>query len=362
MAHAALSIDLDAVRDNWRFLKKQLKAGCECSAVVKADAYGLGATPVAIALFDAGCRWFFVATLEEALALRQALPVDAKIAVLHGLERGEEKLYQNQKLIPVLNQMDELSRWRKTGQNLPAILHVDTGMNRLGFAGVELEQLKTQGVSGIDLLFVMSHLACADEKNHPKNHEQLEKFRALLKFFPDAKASFASSSGIFRGSEMHFDLARPGASLYGINPTPETTNPLKPVVALEAEVLQVITAKAGDTVGYNAAQRLSSPTRLATLGIGYADGYFRSFGEGRGRVFINGIAVPIAGRVSMDLVTINISAFPEGQIVTGSKVEVLGKNHPVDVAAKEAGTIGYEVLTALGQRYIRHYIGMHGKD
>lgn len=352
-----LSVDLGAVRDNWLFLKSKLGAGCDCSAVVKANAYGLGALPVSKTLFAAGCRWFFVATLDEALILRGCLPPAANIAVLHGLVRGEEALYQKENLVPVLNQLDELARWRRAGKNLPAILHLDTGMNRLGFAGAALEKLTAEGADGIDLCFVMSHLSCADEDGHPQNQRQLEKFKALLKFFSGAKASFANSSGIFRGREMHFDLARPGAAIYGINPTPEVPNPQKPVVTLEAEVLQVIHAKSGETAGYGAGKPFKRPTRLATLGLGYADGYFRSFGEGQGRVFIGAQPVPVIGRVSMDLVTVDVTDLPDNQVIPGMRVEVMGKNHRVDALALEGKTIGYEILTALGQRYIRHYIG-----
>ena len=356
-----LSIDLAAICDNWRYLKGRLKPGCTCSAVVKADAYGLGAVPVAVALFRAGCRLFFVATLDEAVILRRALPIEAEIAVLHGLVRGEEALYAAQRLIPVLNRMDELDCWRvasaRAGAPLPAIVHIDTGMKRLGFSGAELEQLQREGCEGIDVLYVMSHLACSDEKDHPKNAEQLENFRTALSFFPSVRASLASSSGIFLGEAMHFDLVRPGVALYGINPQPGAPNPLKTVVTLEAEVLQVVKALPGETTGYGAGHVFNAPTRLATLGIGYADGYFRNFSNGRGHVAIGGVMAPVVGRVSMDLVTVDISALPDGAVVAGHKAEVIGPHRRVDDLAQEAGTIGYEVLTALGRRHIRDYIG-----
>ncbi len=351
-----LSVDLGAIRDNWGFLKSKLKSGCECSAVVKADAYGLGARQVAPALYEAGCRWFFTATLDEALGLRRVLSADAKIAVLHGVARGEEKTYIREKLVPVLNHMEELERWRKAGKNLPAIAHIDTGMNRLGFSGQELEKFCEDRARGLDLLYIMSHLAAADEKDHPKNQAQFLAFQKLLKSFPGVKASFASSSGIFLGTDMHFDLVRPGAALYGINPVSDVTNPMRSVITAEAEILQIRSVSKDENVGYGASFTARAPMRVATLGIGYADGYFRALG-GKGKVVIGGVMAPVVGRVSMDLLTVDVSAVPEGQLALGQSAELVGSRYTVDDMARDAGTIGYEVLTALGRRFVRRYIG-----
>lgn len=363
---ATLVVDLVAVADNWRRLQARV-GPATCAAVVKADAYGLGAGPVATALWAAGCREFFVAHLEEGIALRAALP-EAGIACLGGLLPGMAAAYRAARITPVLNHLGEIALWRQhcaaTELAQPAMIHLDTGMNRLGLGDDERQRLaaEPERLAGIPVLAWLSHLACADVPAHPLNVRQRDGFARALGSLPPAPRSLANSSGIYLGREWHFDLVRPGCALYGINPTPEAANPLAGVVQVLAPILQVRTVRPGAidspaTVGYGAAHPITRPTRIATLGIGYADGYLRSLG-GQGQVWINGQPAAVVGRVSMDLVTVDVSGiggFPEPEAMVGHLATVLGPPRPVDQVAAEAGTIGYEILTALGRRYHRRY-------
>lgn len=360
-AGAVLTIDLAALCDNYRLLRDRL-AGASCAAVVKADAYGLGASRVAASLARIGCRHFFVAHLAEGLALRDALPAEAEIFVLNGLMPGAEAACLDAGLIPVLNGLAQVDAWtalsRQRGQSLPAILQIDSGMARLGLAPAEIDQLVRDParLDGVTLRAIMSHLACADEPEHPANRAQLAAFETQRRRLPPAPASFANSSGIFLGPDYHFDLARPGAALYGVAPVPGAPNPLRAVVRLDARVIQTRTIAAGDAVGYGHAFRATAPTRLATLSVGYADGWLRSVGRA-GRAFVGDQAVPIAGRVSMDSLTLDISALSDAMLQCGDFVELLGPHQSIDQVAAAAGTIGYEILTSLGGRYVRRYIG-----
>jgi alanine racemase len=360
-AGAVLTIDLAAIGANYRLLCDRL-AGAECAAVVKADAYGLGAARVAQSLARLGCRHFFVAHLQEGLVLRPVVPAEAEIFVLNGLMPGAEAACLDARLVPVLNSLAQVDAWtalgRRRGRALPAILQVDSGMARLGLAPAEVEVLARDParLGGIALRAVMSHLACADEPDHPANRAQLQAFEALRRRLPPAPASFANSSGIFLGPDYHFDLARPGAALYGVAPVPGRPNPLHAVVRLDARVIQTRAIGAGDAVGYGHAFRAAAPTRIATLGVGYADGWLRSMGS-RGRAYVGDRALPIAGRVSMDSLTLDISALPADMLAPGDFVELIGPHQTVDDVAAAAGTIGYEILTSLGGRYVRRYLG-----
>lgn len=331
--------------------------------MVKADAYGLGAVPVSRALWGAGCRSFFVATLDEGLTLRAALP-EAAIHVLAGPVAAAAGEYVAGGLIPILNSLDEIAGWRAAararGRALPATLHLDTGMSRLGLPPAELERLvaEPERLHGIDLVVVMSHLACPDEPEHPQNPLQLAAFRrALARLRPaGARLSFASSSGIFLGRAYHFDLARPGAALYGLRPQIGQPNQLRQVVRLQGKILQLREVDTGTPVGYGATHRFARPARLATVGVGYADGYLRSLSN-RGSAVVGGRRVPVVGRVSMDLLTLDVSELPAGQLRPGDLVDLIGPDNPLDDLADQAGTIGYEILTSLGRRYARRYIG-----
>ena len=331
---ATLAISLKAVADNYLLLKKKC-APAECAVVVKADAYGLGLEPVARTLWKAGARFFYVALLEEAIALRGILP-DAKIAVLNGIERAYKKEQEHYRLISVMNHHGDL----------PGILHVDTGMNRLGFSMEDAAKIPGGLIS-----WVMSHLACADTPEHPMNDEQYRRFNAIRKSFPAAKASLANSSGIFLKKCFYFDQVRPGCALYGVNPTPSKKTPMQPVLTLTAPILQTRIVEQNGTVGYGATVKVKKGMQLATIGLGYADGLLRSI-EGNGEVIIAGKRAPILGRISMDLIVANISHLPVKEY---TEAEIIGKKITVDQVAEAAGTIGYEVLTRLGSRFKRIY-------
>lgn len=358
-AGALLRIDLDALCDNWRALKARV-GRADCAAVVKADAYGLGAARVAPALAAAGCRHFFVAHLGEGIALRPLLPAAATVYVLHGAPPGAEAECAAHGLVPVLNSAPQIEGWRalagRLGRRLPAIVQVDTGMARLGLSGQELQALAAdpQGLQGIEPVFVMSHLACAEDQSHPANAEQLARFVAARRLLPPAQASFANSSGIFLGADWHFDLARPGAALYGVAPVAGAPNPMRPVLRLQAKVMQTRSVAHGEPVGYGYSWRATGAARIATVSVGYADGWLRSQSN-RGVAWWNGHALPLVGKVSMDTATFDISALPPGALAPGDRVDLLNAEHGVDEIAARAGTIGYEMLTSLGRRYARSY-------
>ncbi|MBI2309100.1 MAG: alanine racemase [Rhodocyclales bacterium] len=359
-AGAVLTIDLGAICDNWRTLCSML-GGAACAAVVKADAYGLGARQVAPALCRAGCRHFFVAHLDEAIVLRPALPGDAAIYVLHGAHPGAEADCAAHGLVPVLNSLPQLAAWQKLGvmqgKALPAILQVDTGMARLGLSADELAQVAAVPavLQGIDLQFVMSHLAAAEEQQNPLNRRQLASFHAALARLPPARASLANSSGVFLGSDYHFDLARPGAALYGVAPVAGQANPMRAAIRLQGKVIQTRTIESGTAVGYSHTWTATRRTRIATVAVGYADGYLRSLSN-RGHAVCDGIRLPLVGNVSMDTLTLDATDVPEGRIGEGTLVDLADPLNDVDAIAARAGTIGYEILTSLGTRYARNYV------
>jgi len=354
-AGSVLEIDLAAIVGNWRRLGLRLGGGALCAAVVKADAYGLGMARVAPALADAGCRLLFVATIDEGLALRRLLPT-VEIAVLNGLLPGTAGDFRRARLVPVLNSLGEIAAWRERAQTraLPAMIHVDTGMRRLGLPPDELDRLAAEPrrLDGLSLRAVVSHLACADQPAHPMNAEQLAAFGAARARLPPAPASLAASSGIFLDPAYHGDIARPGAALYGVNPQPSHPNPMSQVIKLKGRILQVRDVDTGEGVGYGAAHRLSRPSRIATIAVGYADGWLRS-SSNRGSVGIAGQRAPVVGRISMDLTTIDVTGIDAAR--PGAMVDLLDAGYGVDDAAASAGTIGYEVLTAIGRRALRLY-------
>ncbi len=364
-AGAFLTVDLDAIAANWlglRELGRRDGRRADCAAVVKADAYGTGATAVAARLYDEGCRHFFVAHIDEGIALRAVLP-DVPIYVLNGVVPGSENEIAVHGLIPALNDLGQLSAWRACAQRfnmaLDAVIHHDTGMNRLGLSATEVETLANDRtrLRGLRLSLLMSHLACSEEPEKPINQDQLDRFTAFLKRMPGAPASFANSSGIFLGPEWHFDLLRPGAALYGINPMPGRDNPMRQAVSLYAKILQTRRVDALETVGYGQNWRAARPSRIATVAAGYADGYMRALAN-RGLGFIEGYRVPVVGRVSMDLITIDVSDLPDSMTPPGTPVELIGPHNTPDDVAEQARTNGYEILTSLGRRYHRFYIGM----
>jgi alanine racemase len=364
---AVLTVDLAAIVENHRLLHRTSKLR-SAAAVLKADAYGLGAERVGPALARAGVRSFFVATLEEGLALRACLDAvvpASSIYVLGGPLPGSESLYQEHHLMPVINSLGQLESWRRFNkareQVLPAALHIDTGMSRMGFPRQEVEKLAEYPalLEGTLPLLILSHLVAAEEPSHPMNRLQLEAFRAGLALLPKVPASLANSSGIFLGDDYHFDMVRCGAALYGVNPTPGKANPMKQVVQLKAKILQIRWIDAPQSVGYGATHKVSRPARIATISAGYADGLLRSLSN-RGKVWAAGREVPVVGRVSMDFLTIDITEIEPDAIAPGDSVEILGSHRDADNLGAEAGTIGYEILTGLGRRYHRVYLNGDG--
>lgn len=363
LAGGILRIDLGALVANWRLLKGKLAKGATCAAVVKADAYGLGMAEVAPALYQAGCRVFFVALAEEAFALRALLP-DAEIHVFSGATDASLSELLRHGIIPVLNSLPQIdaatAHAKARGKPVAADVHVDSGMNRLGLEASELAAIASAParLAGLDLRLVMSHLACADEPAHPLSAQQLAAFkaaRARIPAFAAAPASFANSAGIFLGADYHFDLARPGAALYGLKPHNSAPNPMAQVVRLQGKILQVRDVDTPMTVGYGAAHRVTGKARIATVGVGYADGYRQSL-TNRGHAYLGDIRVPVVGRVSMDLIALDVSQVPAALAVPGAVVDLIGPHHYADALAGEAQTIGYEILTGLGRRFHRIYV------
>jgi len=358
-AGSLLTVDLSAIVANWRLIAQGV-APAKVAAVVKADAYGLGAAQVAPALAAAGCETFIVATLDEGIALRQVLPAPV-ILVLNGPLPGTEGEFVAHSLVPVLNSLSQITGWAtstKAGSGAPAAaLHIDTGMNRLGFDEAELDRLaaRPEVLAWVRPILTLSHLACADSRDHPMNAEQRARFVHLAGRLPAMPLSLAASGGCFLGRTYHFDLVRPGAALYGINPTPGRPNPMAQVIRLQGKILQVRDVDSPRTVGYGASYHVAGPSRIATVALGYADGWFRSLGN-QGHGVLGGVKVPLVGRVSMDLACFDVGAVPPAVACPGALVDLIGPEQSVDDVAAEAGTIGYEILTALGRRHHRRWI------
>jgi alanine racemase len=358
-AGAILEIDLTGIVANWRLLAARVEPA-RCAAVVKADAYGLGARQVSAALAASGCQLFFVASLDEGIALRNVLPASCEIAVLNGPVPGSAEEFVSHRLVPVLNEPGQITAWteitaRRGG--LPAMLHVDTGMARLGLTKTEFAALapaRTPRGSPTGWRALISHLACADEPAHPLNEVQRGRFAAARRQLGDVPASLVASSGIFLGRGFHFDFVRPGAALYGVSPQPGTANPMRQTIRLRGKILQVREIDRGEPVGYGAAHVMDRPGRLATIAVGYADGWLRSLSH-RGSGRLGGLRLPLLGRVSMDLAVFDVSAADPALARPGGFIELLDDDYGVDAAAADAGTIGYEILTALGGRYHRVY-------
>jgi len=370
-ATGVLTVDLDAIIANWRKLEKTA-VPAECAGVIKADGYGCGAGPVARALAGAGCKTFFVATLDEARAVREALSSEGAtspppaIYVLDGFFQNSGDAYAKIDARPVIGELNELAEWdvfcRRSGWTGGAAVHIDTGMNRLGLTITEAQGIVPRinaGDHGITL--VMSHLACAENLNHPLNGKQLAAFREIASLYSGVPAALSNSSGIFLGAQFQFDMVRPGAALYGVNPTPEADNPMQPVVELKARIVQIRNVERGEGVGYGGTWTARRTTRLAIVSAGYADGYFRAASANDGtrgaEVVVAGKRCPIAGRVSMDLIAVDITDLPNNTVRRGHMVTLIGEGITVDELAHHFGTIGYEVLTSLGRRYARVYKG-----
>lgn len=359
-----LTVDLAAIAANWQALSRQLLT-VECAAVVKANAYGLGLKPVAAALAKAGCKTFFVADIAEARIVR-ARAKDATIYVLHGFTLQCAEVFIELAARPVINSMTELAEWdtfvAQHSWQGGAALHVDTGMNRLGVSPEEAAALAPRAQTqnhGIALL--LSHLACAETPDHPLNAKQLQLFRELRALYSGIPASLANSSGIFLGDATYFDLARPGAALYGINPTPGRPNPMTSVVELTGRIVQLRAVAREQTVGYGATWTARRHSRIAVVALGYANGLLRAGSASDqhpgGAAIVAGKRCPIVGRISMDLLMIDVTELPDSAVRRGDSAVLIGGELGVDEVAAAAGTIGYEVLTRLGMRCHLDYRG-----
>ncbi|MEM8744152.1 MAG: alanine racemase [Pseudomonadota bacterium] len=363
-ANAVLAIDLGALQANYRALNA-LAGGAECAAVVKANAYGTGEREAVRALMQAGCRTFFVAAFNEAETVRDVAP-EATIYVLNGMYRGAGPAFVAKDIRPVLSSLHEVIDWvefcRQTGEPHPAAIQMDTGMHRLGLTRDEVDELARSPdlLKAFSPALIMSHLACADEADHPMNAAQLQLFEDLRALLPEMPTCFANSGGIHLGSAYHFDMVRAGFSMYGGRAV-AGREPLTPVVQLHTRIAQIHEAPAGRTVGYGAAHTLGRPTRVATLTLGYADGIFRYLGAHDTKTgltgYIEGHPAPALGRVSMDLITLDVTDIPEDIAHRGAWVEIIGPNASIDDLADQAETIGYEILTSLGNRAERVYLG-----
>ncbi len=348
----SLEIDLDAIAANWRSLHPG-----PIAAVVKANGYGLGAPQIAARLHAEGARHFFVAHPEEALAIRDIVP-GAMVAVLNGLWPGFAPMLAAHDITPVLGSLAEIDAWtaqgRTLGQPLPALLHVDTGMHRLGLAEADLSILAAdpRRLDGITLRYIMTHLISAEHPDDPMNELQRQRFAAARARLPSAPFSFANSSGLFLGPGFRSDLGRPGAALYGVNPQPGRPNPMRPVVRLRARVLQLRDLQPGESVGYNSQWTAARPSRIAVISVGYADGFHRALGN-QAVAHFDDQPLPLVGRVSMDLSTFDATDAPRLQ--PGDWLDLIGPHMTVDQLAEAAGTNGYEILTSLGRRYPRTY-------
>lgn len=362
-----LTIDLKAIAANWTFLKNTLSDRTECAATVKADAYGTGLTQSTKALYEMGCRTFFVALPVEALKLCRGLP-DATIYVLDGLFPGTAETLAEKRIRPVLASLEEVQEWvafcRETDQHHPAALHVDTGIHRLGLSAAEFEEVMLNG--DIRDVFtpslIMSHLACGADPEHPMNAAQLKRFKTLTAAYSDIPKSLANSAGVFLGEDYHFDLVRPGISLYGGKALDTMPNPMQPVVKVEARIMMVRSVPKGDTIGYGAMQTARRDLRVAVVAAGYADGMMRRAGSTDialgAYAMIEGRQAPLLGRISMDMITLDVTDIPPHLTSRGAFVEMMGPQVAASDLAAYADTIDYEYLTNLGRRFHRRYASL----
>jgi alanine racemase len=355
-AGGILTIDLGAIFDNYRALAVKVMP-TECAAVVKADAYGCGLEPVTRTLSRAGCKTFFVAHLDEARQVRKVAP-EAAVYVLNGYTAGSGPSFMEAYARPVISSSVELAEWdhfvASNGWSGGAGLHVDTGMNRLGLSVDEIAAVAARMQSenhGLTLL--MSHFACADQARHPLNDQQIRQFREIRTLFRGIPGSLANSSGVFLDPSAYCDLVRPGSALYGVNPTPGRPNPMKPVIGLEVRVLQVRNVPRNATVGYGATWTAKRASRIAVIASGYADGLPRASHALDRHVLVGGRRCPIVGRISMDLLTVDVTDLPDNMLRRGMLVTLIGGELDLDAVGAQAGTIGYEILSSLGRRYHR---------
>ncbi len=345
MTAATLSIDLNAIVANWRALDALSAPNVQTSAVVKADGYGLGAGPIAMALFKAGARSFFVALAQEGVAVRKAVGNAPAIYVFSGLMQGDIPLMQEYNLVPLLNSAKQLVKFRMQAPNMAYGVQIDTGMNRLGMELSEYIMVRDK-IAKAEL--IISHMACSDIPEHAQNSQQLQNFTEMTRGLSIPR-SLSATGGILLGADYHFDMVRPGIGLYGGAPFRQA----KPVATVSIPVIQTRNIKAGQTVGYAALWTAKRPTKIATLAAGYADGLIRALSKSDLKVWAGNTPCPIVGRISMDLITVDVTDTER----VPDHMDIINADQTVDHVAKAAGTIGYEILTSLGARYNRDYIG-----
>ena len=357
IVRSTLRIDLDAISANYNLLKNKV-APASCAAVVKADAYGLGVEYVAPQLWQEGCRIFFVASIDEAITLRNTLP-KAEIIALNGLMPGEVEYYCTHRILPTLNDLGQIDTWAtfcRKHQPMPAAVHLDTGMSRLGLSRAEQNSLAECPAQLHDFEFgyLLSHLACADCPEHSMNERQRADFFEISNRLPTTQRSLAASSGIFLGKGWHFEMVRAGICLYGGAPNDTLPKSIASVIRLDGIVLQIRDVDSPETVGYGATHQFTDKSRIATIAVGYADGYLRSASK-KTKAYWGEIALPLVGRVSMDLITFDATKARE--LKAGDSVQLIGPYYDINEFSADAGTIPYEILTSLGRRYRRQYFG-----
>ncbi|MDR2268316.1 MAG: alanine racemase [Holosporaceae bacterium] len=361
-ALAAIVIDLDALAYNYHSVKKELRANSSIAAVVKANAYGFGMIPVSKRLYREGCKVFFVATIDEGIKLRDALPQDTKIFVLAGVPSKCDDIMHKYNLVPVLNSMQQVRNWsgycKKIGSKLEAAVHIDTGINRNGIPYRYVEQHRDEIINNLNISFVISHLACADTLHHPMNDLQLHRFREVMKVFGrSVRGSFSATNGFFLGEDFMFDMVRLGKSLYGFSIRDDKIGSLTPVMNAFARIVQVSELKVGDTVGYGATFTANRATKTATIGIGYADGFMRKF-SAFGHGFIGGKKIPVIGRISMDFVVFDVTEVDDYLLKEGDWVALTRTpDNTMEKWALELGTLPHEVTCRFGPRATRVYLG-----
>jgi alanine racemase len=359
---ARLTVRLGAIAANYRKFRS-LSGRATVAGVVKADGYGCGAAMAAKTLLKEGCDTFFVARLTEGIALRPVVGNGPRIFVLDGAQADGIAALIAHRLTPVLNSLAEIALWNEAARGAhaayDAAIHIDTGMNRLGLPHDELAILadgSNTRLANINLVLLMSHLACADDEDNDMNRDQFARFKSALARLPSAPASFASSGGVLLGKDYVFDMVRPGIGLYGGNPQVHgKANPFRTVAVMTGKILQLRRVDSGGSVGYGATFRIGRDTTLATVALGYADGLMRAMSN-NGFGAIAGVRAPIAGRVSMDLVTLDVTDIPPEALAVGADVEFFGDTISLEEAAATADTANYELLTSLGARLPRHYV------
>lgn len=353
-----LEINFDAIAYNYLRIKEHFN-GKLCAAVVKCDAYGIGAEKVSKKLYSVGCRHFFVATLDEGIALKKVLNSDVEIFIFSGVVPNTEDIFVEFHLTPVIIDLDQLKRWqafaRQIGRKIPTALHVDTGMNRTGLCPQEFQALKDspQLLEALDLRYIISHLACSPNPNHPLNQTQHQRFDEICQMFPDTIKSLSSSEGVFLDASFHFDMARPGLALYGFN---LSNDRLIPALRFWSRILHIHKVPAGESVGYGASHHFENEGKVAVLSTGYYHGWMRSLGN-KGEVYIAGHNARMVGPISMDLCTVDVSNIPDNDLVIHGWVELSGQHIPMRQLARSAGSITTEMLTLLSRNTSRLYIG-----